>query len=70
MKHEDLRATLRAIAAGTTSPSAPRGAPVVTREAVERDQKAFSAWSHFVRSVAREAGEPLSAPSATLTPLP
>jgi hypothetical protein len=71
MPKPDLHATLKAIAAGkATGPTSARGAPVVTRESVERDQKAFAAWSAFVRSIDEHAGEPLAAPSATLTPLP
>lgn len=71
MPKPDLRAQLKAIAAGrAAAPATARGTPVVTREDVKREQQAFSAWQYFVRSVDRVVGEPLAAPSATLTPLP
>ncbi len=73
MNQGDLRATLRAIASGeAVRTQRVHGTPVLNAVAVGVDQKAYAAWRDFVHSCAKDdrLGEPLAAPSATLTPLP
>jgi len=75
MKPTDLRAQLKAIAAGRD----PRLAAVPDKTNlqaafVRKHQPAFRAWKQFAGSCLREPGgnrgEPLSAPAELLTPLP
>lgn len=70
MTKPDLRATLRAIAAGNTPANDKPRCDVLAAADVRRDHAAFSAWRAFVRAVGHDEGEPLAAPSATLSPLP
>jgi len=74
MKPTDLRAQLKAIAAGRDPRLAVLDKTSLQAAFVRTHQPAFRAWKHFAGSCLREPGgnrgEPLSAPAELLTPLP
>ncbi len=60
----DVRAALEAIAAGRSTRA---GTNVLAPALIQDNADAFRAWAVFASA---KAGEPLAAPTETLTPLP
>ena len=72
MKPTDVRDQLKSIAAGKDPRLAAvlAGAVLLNPEVVRKHQPVYRAWDRFVHECLKGHGEPLAAPTESLTPLP